>query len=154
VQVLKSAVRASPSAASPVLYILEYRSRIMVLGRYQGWARVQVPAKVADNAEKSGTQVGAGAAIPVAKGSVAPIVGYMYLSALSTKRIDLSTGSDAKPGVGASELVLAGKGFSDAVEATYKATSRLDYSWVDRMEGFGVDTSLCLDFLGGGADAP
>jgi len=52
-------------------------------------------------------------------------------------------------------VALAGKGFNKEVEAQYKDEKQLDYTWVDRMEGYRVSPEQVLAFLqAGGLPVP
>jgi uncharacterized protein YgiM (DUF1202 family) len=120
VTVKETQVRATPSYLGKVLAVLAYGDQVDVLAEQAGWARVRLP-----NAE-----------------------GWVHLSALSSKRIVLRSGSQ-NVGTGASsgEVALAGKGFNQEVEDKYKQDNQLDYTWVDRMGSFTVSAEQVLAFL-------
>jgi hypothetical protein len=73
----------------------------------------------------------------------------MHASALTTKRIALKAGqSNVQTGATQNELALAGKGFSEQVEASFRKQNRnLDYTWINRMETFKVSPDLMRNFL-------
>jgi uncharacterized protein YgiM (DUF1202 family) len=120
VTVKETQVRATPSYLGRILAVLAYGDQVDVLAEQAGWARVRLP-----NAE-----------------------GWVHLSALSSKRIALQSGSQ-NVGTGASsgEVALAGKGFNQEVENKYKQDNQLDYTWVDRMGAFTVSPEEVLVFL-------
>ena len=75
--------------------------------------------------------------------------GWLPTSALRAGAVSLGAGaSRATAGASASEVTLAGKGFSQQTEASYRASqSRLDYATVDMMAGFVVPPDDCEQFL-------
>jgi len=72
------------------------------------------------------------------------ITGWVLGSSLSVRRIT-SSGTNAL----ASELALAGKGFSPELEMEYRK-SGLDYSIVDMMENTVIGTDELLEFINEG----
>ena len=72
--------------------------------------------------------------------------GWTAVSNLSAKRIV----SGAATGATASEVALAGKGFNQEVENTYKANGRLNYADVDRTEAQNVSRKELQDFIAAG----
>ncbi len=121
VQVKNADMRASPSYSGKVLAKLSYADRVQVLETQGSWVR-------AKSVEKK-------------------LEGWINLSALSPKQILLSSGGQTKTGVDSSEVALAGKGFNKEVEANYKASGKVDYAWVDRMEGYVVPMDERVAFL-------
>ena len=120
VTVKETQVRATPSYLGRILAVLAYGDQVDVLDEQGGWARVRLP-----NAE-----------------------GWVHLSALSSKRIVLRSGSqDVGTGASSGEVALAGKGFNQEVEDKYKQDNQLDYTWVDRMGAFTVPPEEVLAFL-------
>jgi hypothetical protein len=74
------------------------------------------------------------------------LTGWVPGSNLSTKRVVSSrVGS-----VSASEIALAGKGFSEEVENAYKAEGNLNYADVDRTEAITVSDDELYQFVTGG----
>jgi hypothetical protein len=74
--------------------------------------------------------------------------GWVHLSALTSKRIVLQSGSqDVGTGASSGEVALAGKGFNQEVENKYKQDNDLDYTWVDRMGEFTATPEQVLAFL-------
>jgi len=72
------------------------------------------------------------------------ITGWVLSSSLSAKRI-VSSGSNAM----ATEIALAGKGFSSELEMEYRE-SGLDYSIVDMMESTLISAEELLEFISEG----
>jgi uncharacterized protein YgiM (DUF1202 family) len=72
------------------------------------------------------------------------ISGWVSTSALTSRRI-VATG--ATTSASASDLALAGKGFSARTEQTYKDAGSLNYAQVDRMEAETVSNQAMYDFL-------
>jgi len=129
VQVRETQVRSTPSFMGKVLATLEYGERVEVTEKSRGWARVDVPG-------------GGGS-------------GWVNLSALSEKRIVLKAGSaDVDKTASGGEVALAGKGFNEQVEARYESQNDLDYTWIDRMEGYDVPVSRRVSFLLEGGLSP
>ena len=72
------------------------------------------------------------------------LTGWMSSANLSTKRI-ASTGSTSS--ASASEVALAGKGFNQEVENTYKTSGNLNYADVDRTEALTVSRDELYRFV-------
>lgn len=123
VQVAKTQIRASPSVVAPILATVEYRAKIAVYESADGWAKVQVPGSTK--------------------------IGYMFLCALTEKTIRGFSAGKATSGVTSGEIALAGKGFNESVEESYRKTSHVDYVWVDVMEDFEYSPELLIGFLNG-----
>jgi SH3-like domain-containing protein len=122
VTVRETQLRATPSYLGKILAVLAYGDRIQVLSEQSGWARVSIPGQGHE--------------------------GWVNLSALTEKRIVLKAGAEnVQSGASAGEVALAGKGFNKEVEARYQQEKNLDYTWVDRMEGFTVSPEEVLGFL-------
>ncbi len=120
VQVNSTAMRGSPSFMGPVVQSLSYGDRVEVIEEGRGWIRVRA-----------------------AGGSS----GWVQESALSRKRIVLSSGSNVSSGASTEEVALAGKGFNEDVEKEYRSQSDLDYSWVDKMEEWERPVESLIAFL-------
>ena len=123
VQVAKSQIRESPSVIAPILATVLYKEKLLVYENKEGWAKVGVPGSTK--------------------------IGYIFSSALSAKPISASVQGGAAPGVTGTEIALAGKGFNEAVEESYKNSVHVDYFWVDEMEGFEYPPDVCVRFLAG-----
>ena len=127
VQVKETKVRATPTFMGKILATLVYGDRVKVLEEQRGWSKVEAP---------SGN-------------------GWVSSSALSKKRIVLQAGAkDVDSGASSSEVALAGKGFNEQVEDQYKKDTKLDYTWVDRMETFVHLPSELISFLQNGGLKP
>ena len=123
VQVAKSQIRESPSVIAPILATVLYREKLLVYENKDGWAKVRVPGSTK--------------------------IGYIFSSALSAKPISASVPGSAASGVTGTEIALAGKGFNEAVEESYKNSVHVDYFWVDEMEDFEYPPDVCIRFLAG-----
>jgi hypothetical protein len=69
--------------------------------------------------------------------------GWTAASNVTTKRITASGGTSAS----ANEIALAGKGFSEEVEDTYKADGNLNYAGVDDVENIQVPDEEVQTFI-------
>jgi len=78
----------------------------------------------------------------VKSASNASLSGWTAVSNLSSRRI-VSTGT----GASASEIALAGKGFNQEVENSYKAEGDLDYADVDKTEAIKVSKDELYKFV-------
>ena len=123
VQVGKAQVWQASSVVSPVLASLAYKATVVVLGSSEGWAKVQVPGSTK--------------------------VGYMFMSALTQRPVSSSAAEAAVPGITASEIALAGKGFNDSVEESFRKSSHIDYAFVDAMEAYSFPADEAAGFLSG-----
>jgi uncharacterized protein YgiM (DUF1202 family) len=130
VVVKETQIRATPSYMGKILAVAKYGERLEVLEQQSGWAKVTLPG---------------------GKGQ-----GWVNLSALSAKQVALKAGeAGAASGASSGEVALAGKGFNKEVEARYRDENQLDYTWIDRMEGFRVSPSASAAFLQqGGVKSP
>jgi len=134
VQVQETKIRATPSALGKVVGSLAYGDRVTILDQPAGspasWRKVSVPGK--------GLQ------------------GWVSLSALTDKPIKLQAGSEAaQTGASSGEVALAGKGFNEEVEKQYKSDGKLDYTQVDRMEGYNpTDDQIAAFLQKGGLNTP
>jgi SH3-like domain-containing protein len=70
--------------------------------------------------------------------------GWVSTTALTSRRI---VANGAITSASASDIALAGKGFSARTEQTYKDASSLNYAQVDRMEAETVSNKAMYDFL-------
>jgi len=80
--------------------------------------------------------------------------GWLPVSALRASAVSLGAGSSrAAVSAGSSEVALAGKGFTQQTEASYRASqSGADYATVDMMAGFVVPPADSEQFLRAGRD--
>jgi len=109
IQVRQGQVRSKPTYLSKVLGTLAYGERLVNLGQKGEWLKI-----------KSGSDLS----------------GWVHVSAVTEKKIILSSGK-TKAGLKASdeELILAGKGFNQAVEEEYRAKNpKAAFARVDRAE--------------------
>ena len=74
----------------------------------------------------------------------ASVSGWMSSGNLSAKRVIAASGSSS---ASASEVALAGKGFNQEVENTYKAGGNLNYADVDRTEAIAVSQEDLYRFV-------
>jgi SH3-like domain-containing protein len=124
VTVRETQARATPSFLGAVLAVLSYGDRVDILATQRDWMKVALPG---------GRE------------------GWVHQSALTEKRVVLQAGSGSvEQSASGEEVALAGKGFNKEVEAQYKAENELDYTWVDRMEGFVVSPQQILAFVEAG----
>jgi uncharacterized protein YgiM (DUF1202 family) len=130
VNVKETQVRATPSYMGKILAVVKYGDRLEVVQEQSGWAKVNLPG--------------------------GKVQGWVSLSALQDKRIALTAGqAGGTSGASSGEVALAGKGFNKEVEAQYRDEKQLDYTWVDRMEGYRVSAEQVLAFLqSGGLPVP
>jgi hypothetical protein len=129
VQVKEGELRATPSFLGQIVTRVAYGDRVSVIEDRGTWKKVSV---------RSGKQ------------------GWMHTSALTTKRIALKAGqTNVQTGATQNELALAGKGFNEQVEASYRKENRnLDYTWINRMETFKVSPDQMRSFLAQGNVIP
>lgn len=120
VQVKTCKVRATPSQLGKVVATVEYGAIVEAGAPEKGWYPVTT---------KDGKK------------------GFLHESALSKKPVKMQAGAaDATAGVSTDEVALAGKGFTEQVEAKLKAEGKLDFTWVDRMATFGVSEAQIVKF--------
>ncbi len=122
VQVRDGQLRNRASFLGAVVGTVAYGDRVTVNQTQAGWCEVSVAGKT----------------------------GWIHESALTPKRVVMSSGSeDARvQSVGSEEVALAGKGFSKEVEAEYKKQNKnLDYAWVDWMGQQKISNARLVEFL-------
>lgn len=120
VQIKEASLYEKPSAISKFLGKVPYGTQLTIVSSQAGWVQV-----------KSDTL-----------GS-----GWLRDQAITTKKIALQTGAQAS-GPSATEVSLAGRGFSEEVEKGYKAKNpNLDYADVDKMEAMGIEDDVLASFL-------
>lgn len=120
VKIKQTALRDKPSNLGKVLSTLSYTTAVVVSEKNSSWARVSVDGKA----------------------------GWVALSALVSQTVKKTSGSDT--GTSGNEVALAGKGFSKEVEAQYKEDSKLDFTWIDKMEKIGPDPADVDKFAAAG----
>ena len=126
VQVKESYLRTTPSHLGKIVVKASYGDRVAVSAEQGDWKKVSL-----------------------ANGKYQ---GWMHNSALTNKRIALKAGqSNVATSVSRDEIALAGKGFSDEVEAQYRKNNKnLDYDWINRMEAFTVSPKQMEVFVSSG----
>jgi uncharacterized protein YgiM (DUF1202 family) len=129
VQVQSGQIRVTPTFLGKVLVTVSYGVSVEILQTKGDWMQVKA-----------------------AQGQV----GWMHKSALTTKRVSMSSGSStAKSSASSDELALAGKGFNSDVEREYKAKNKnLNFAAVDRMEQVKIPATEMQAFLQAGAVSP
>jgi SH3-like domain-containing protein len=129
IQVKKGQLRSKPSFLGKIVETLSYGDRVEVLEENVDWMKVGLP--------------GSG------------LSGWIHNSALTKKKIALRAGSEVAE-VSDSEIVIAGKGFTEQVEEEFKLENQeIDYTWIDRMEGeFVISQEEIQDFLKEGDLSP
>ena len=73
------------------------------------------------------------------------ITGWIAEKSLTSKKIIIR--NDTRLSTSTEELALAGKGFSQEIENTYKESTDIDFSLVDNMENSSVQEEDLLDFI-------
>lgn len=123
VQVRKGELRATPSFLGKIVARVAYGDRVDVTEKRGAWRKVS---------PRGGS-----------------LQGWIHNSALTAKRVTLRAGQfNVRTGATRDELALAGKGFSEEVEASYRKENRkLDYTWINRMEAFEVTPDQMRIFL-------
>lgn len=126
VQVREGQLRATPFHLGKIVAKTSYGDRVTVLGERGAWKKVSL--------------------------SNGKYQGWMHSTALTSKKIVLKAGqANVGTSVTRDEIALAGKGFSEEVEAQYRKTNKnLDYTWINRMEAMKVSSGQIEDFITGG----
>jgi SH3-like domain-containing protein len=129
VAVQQTQARTTPSFLGKIVADLAYGDQLQVVEEKGGWVKVVMPATEEE--------------------------GWVHASALTKKTVFLKAGdADVAQTASSSEIALAGKGFNEQVEARYRQEKQLDYTWVDRMEGFTVSWEEIRDFVDQGGLVP
>ena len=124
---IKDAVlRDSPSFLGKAVETLGSGASIVLMNEEGAWAKVKVGGKQ----------------------------GWLPTSALRASTVSLGAGSSrAAVSASSSEVALAGKGFTQQTEASYRSSqSGLDYATVDMMAGFVMPPDDCEQFLRAGRE--
>lgn len=120
VQIKQGKVRSKPSFLAPVVRSLPYATRVLLKSKQGDWIKV-----LYDSTE-----------------------GWMHKSALTEKKIVLKAGNDVKKAASDDELVLAGKGFSEDVERSYRQQNpAVSFAEVDRMENYNIAAEKVSAFM-------
>lgn len=120
VAVRKAEIKEGTGNFDKVIKTLNYGDKLSVLGANTKWVLVSF-----DDSKKEG---------------------WIPLASVTTKKI-VASANKGKVNASASEIALAGKGFSEEVETKYKTTSKLDYSAIDRLEVFSVKKADLKNFI-------
>jgi hypothetical protein len=131
VQVKTGELRATPSFLGKIVGRVAYGDRVGVLEIRSPWIKV--------NDAKAGS-----------------VSGWIHESALTQSRIVLKAGSaDVQQAASGDELALAGKGFNEQVEESFKAKNpKVDFAWIDKMETFVASDDQMRLFLEQGQVEP
>jgi hypothetical protein len=122
VQVKEGQVRSVPTFIGGIVGAFSYGDLVIVDEEKGDWVRVSMVGN--------------------------PVKGWMHISALTKKKLNLRAGADVKQSATSDELALAGKGFSSEVEKAFKIQNpQLNFEWIDRMEKFVVTQSQMQRFL-------
>ncbi len=125
VQVKEGQLRQTPSFLGAVVGPVSYGEQMEILQRQGDWMDVR---------------------------SSGNLRGWIHQSALTEKQISIKPGGQAQQAATSKEVALAGKGFNADVESRYRSThTRVDFSWVDRMESIRVSREEMIRFLDEGA---
>ncbi len=127
VQVREGELRATPSFLGAIVGPVAYGDRVSSIRKQGDWVNVRGPNNLA---------------------------GWIHESALTSKQVVLSSGSAVSASANSQEIALAGKGFNEDVERQYRSNDRLDYAWVDHMQGFKITRDQMVVFLRQGQIKP
>ena len=129
VQVREGKLREKPSFLGKIVATVAYGDPMTQVDEKTGWMKVR---------------------------NATGVEGWIHASALSEKKIVLRSGdTDVETGASGDEIALAGKGFNEEVEKKYRDTHpEVDFTWVDRMEGWRVSPEEALAFLNEGLVQP
>lgn len=122
ITVKESPVRSAPSFLGKVLTVLHYTDEVEVTGESRGWYII------------SNELIDEGW-LPVSAVTSDPLV---------LKKSDRSISNE----VSGDEVSLAGKGFNSEMEAAFKGSTGLDYTWIDQMESDQYDLDVVMEFIG------
>ena len=122
VQVNQAVVRQAPQQWAPKVLTLGYGTEVSVVSRGEGWIKIKSPEGV---------------------------IGFLYEGALTTKRVIISERTDLHAiKADASEIVLAGKGFSKDIENRCATIDKeLNYAAVDAIESRVFEDTAIVSFL-------
>ena len=123
IKVRSTAIRSQPKIWSSSIGLVSYGDSVALLGSQSGWMKV-----------KSGGKEG-----------------YLHSSALTSKKIVLSSSKHVAQQADRSDIVMAGKGFSKSVEAQFAAVNgSLNFKAVDEVERQRVKAGDLAGFIKGG----
>ena len=145
-------VVALPLAASAVLAatLTVVVQETQVRQRPQFFAPTVATVRLGDRV--SGSDASTGGWYKVKAGDT---TGYIHESAVTAKKVKLASRSAGDSGTSAEEITLAGKGFNEQVEQSYKAGhGDLDFKKVDAMEKRKIGDSKLAAFMKAGGLLP
>ena len=121
VQQKEGKLREKPSFLGKILKSLSYGTKVSVENKQGAWFQVSV----------SGSK------------------GWLHKSSLTEKEIVLNAGDKrVSSDVSDDELVLAGKGFSEQVEKSYRQENpAINFGLVDKMEAYSVNPDKLASFV-------
>ena len=73
--------------------------------------------------------------------------GWVSSSTLMITDVKLKATASASQTASSSDVSLAGKGFNADVEAQYSQNSKLDYTWVNKMETYSASLDVVFSFI-------
>lgn len=127
VQVREASLYAKPTPTSKFLGKLPWGTALTVVSEKDGWARVKALGKE----------------------------GWLRSQAFTTKPLDLKATGDTASGVSATEVSLAGRGFTEEIETDYRAKNPgLDFHTLDVLEAQGITDEELVQFLEDGGVKP
>jgi hypothetical protein len=122
VMVKKTQVRSSPSFLSKVLYELSYTEQITELLVDNNWSKIK-SLKSSD-------------------------LGWVNSSALSKNSFTLKSSRNIVDlNLSDREVSLAGKGFNSLLEYEFIDKNSIDFTWIDIMESYEIETEDAIAFL-------
>jgi len=122
VKIQTTAIRQNPQFFAPALLTLKTGDKLTKVGESNGWIQVKTPSG---------------------------IVGWIHSSAVEVPKLNLLAANDPmKTQAKASEVALAGKGFNQQVEDSYKTKhAELNFALVDRMLQVKIASNQIEAFL-------
>ena len=123
VQVKESKVRTQPKIWAESVGSVNYGDSLQLQSQTEGWASVTL--KTSKH-------------------------GFIPVSALSDRKIILSSASYAGSSIDSADAVLAGKGFSSGTEKQFASSSGANFSAVNKMEAIKVTDASLRDFVNTG----
>jgi len=129
VQVKEASLYAKPTATAKFLGKLPWGTALTVVQEQNGWAQVR---------------------------SASPkLEGWLRSQAFTTKPVNTKASADTGGAVSATEVSLAGRGFSEPIESDYRSKNPgLDYATLDKMEDQELSVGELDDFLRDGGIRP
>lgn len=128
VQVKSGSLRETPSFLGKIVAPVGYGDRVAVVSEQGEWRQVRAPAGA---------------------------TGWIHVSALTDKKLALSSGGQVGTSASGDEMALATKGFNAQVEGEFKKNNKdIDFSWVDKMEKIKIAGKEIFAFLKEGQVAP